>query len=92
MHNYSCWINNCNPQKLKHFFDIALVESGFNILSFQEYYFKPIGYTGIYLLSESHLAIHTFPEESETYIELSSCVKIPFNNLINLMNRYEQGI
>jgi S-adenosylmethionine decarboxylase len=24
-------------------------------------------------LAESHLAIHTFPEEGKTYIELSSC-------------------
>lgn len=31
------------------------------------------------VLGESHFAIHTFPEENRAYIELSSCVDLPFN-------------
>ena len=38
--------------------------------------------TALFLLSESHFAIHTFPEENTTYIELSSCIKLPFDNFI----------
>ena len=38
-----------------------------------EHSFQPQGYTAIWLLAESHFAIHTFPEENKTYIELSSC-------------------
>ena len=34
---------------------------------------EPEGYTALWLLGESHFAIHTFPEEQKTYIELSSC-------------------
>jgi S-adenosylmethionine/arginine decarboxylase-like enzyme len=47
-----------------------------------EYYFKPQGYSSLYLLSESHFAIHTFPEENQTYIELTSCVKKQFDKFI----------
>ena len=50
-----------------------LEEAGFNVLDVLEHYFKPQGYTALYLLSESHFAVHTFPEFGKTYIELSSC-------------------
>lgn len=38
-----------------------------------EHHFSPQGYTALWLLSESHFAVHTFPEFGRTYIELSSC-------------------
>ena len=75
MFNYNSWINETNPEVLKRKFEKILLESDFKILNFVEYYFKPFGYTALFLLSESHFAIHTFPEENKTYIELSSCVE-----------------
>ena len=38
-----------------------------------EHPFNPQGYTALWLLSESHFAVHTFPEFGKSYIELSSC-------------------
>jgi S-adenosylmethionine decarboxylase len=37
----------------------------------------------LFLLSESHFAIHTFPEEGQSYIELSSCVFEPFLKFVS---------
>lgn len=71
--NKSIWINEIDPTILKNKFSELLSNSGFHILNFQEHYFNPIGWTGLWLLGESHLAIHTFPEENKSYIELSSC-------------------
>lgn len=71
--NKNGWIKETDPTKLKNTFSELLELSGFNILNFQEHYFNPIGWTGLWLLGESHLAIHTFPEEQKSYIELSSC-------------------
>ena len=73
IYNKSGWVNEINPTKLKNTFSELLDLSGFDILNFQEYYFAPVGWTGLWLLGESHFAIHTFPEESKSYIELSSC-------------------
>ncbi len=73
IYNTSRWIKETDPEKLKNIYERLLVLSGFGILNFQEYYFDPIGWTGLWLLGESHLAIHTFPEEGKSYIELSSC-------------------
>lgn len=73
MWNNSAWIAETNPSKIKAMFDAILHECGFTILECTEHYFSPQGYTALYLLSESHFAIHTFPEFSKSYIELSSC-------------------
>ncbi|MGL5912793.1 MAG: S-adenosylmethionine decarboxylase family protein [Bacteroidales bacterium] len=71
--NYSAWIAETNPQELRSKFDSLLKKAGFNILDVSEKHFEPQGYTGLWLLSESHFALHTFPEFGKTYIELSSC-------------------
>jgi len=73
IYNHRYWIKETNPQKLKERFENYLKDSNFLVLNFMEHHFKPYGYTAIWLLAESHLAIHTFPEENKTYIELSSC-------------------
>jgi S-adenosylmethionine/arginine decarboxylase-like enzyme len=71
--NYSEWIQETNPNKVKELFAGLLRECGFNILDVLEHNFEPQGYTVLWLLGESHFAAHTFPECGKTYIELSSC-------------------
>ena len=75
MFNYQGWVEETDPFKLRKKYDTQLRESGFGVLSFVEYNFEPQGYTALWLLSESHFAIHTFPEEEKSYIELSSCIE-----------------
>lgn len=71
--NFSEWIQETNPQKIRQMFDEWLRKAGFNILCFTDHHFIPQGYTALWLLTESHFAVHTFPEFGKTYIELSSC-------------------
>lgn len=75
MFNYQSWVEETDPFVLRKKYDTQLRESGFGVLSFVEYNFEPQGYTALWLLSESHFAIHTFPEENKSYIELSSCIE-----------------
>lgn len=84
MHNHSKWIKQTDARFLKHHFSALLKSSGFNVLGVVEHNFEPYGYTCLWLLSESHLAIHTFPEEGKTYIELSSCVRKQFDKFLEL--------
>ena len=83
IYNFSSWVDETDPVKIKAKYDKLLKESGFGVLNFQEHHFKPFGYSALWLLSESHFAIHTFPEEEQSYIELSSCVKKQFDKFIN---------
>jgi len=84
------WINITHPDEIKETFEVALKISGFDVLGFIEHHFKPFGYTALYLLSESHFALHTFPENGNTYIDLSSCVEKQYNNFISILE--ENGI
>lgn len=88
MNKWSGWIRETRPEKLIAQFEPLLIECGFNICDTCGEFFKPFGFTFIFLLSESHFAIHTFPEENKTYIELSSCIDIPFNRFVEKMNKH----
>ena len=51
----------------------ALKEGDFEILAENFKKFEPQGMSGFWLLSESHLSFHTWPEEKIVFIDLFSC-------------------
>lgn len=71
--NDSTWIRITDPEAVKAALGGVLNSCGFSVLNFMEHHFEPQGYTAIWLLGESHLAVHTFPEHGKSYVELSSC-------------------
>ena len=73
MHHYKNWDEETDPETLKSRYDRLLRASGFQVLSFMEHHFSPQGYTAVWLLGESHMAVHTFPEDGRSYVELTSC-------------------
>ena len=93
MFNDQRWIEDKalahNPANIRKMFDLRLNLSGFTVLAFTEHFFDPHGYTALWLLGESHLAIHTFPEEDKIYVEMSSCVEEPFKQYIMLADSYD---
>jgi len=44
--------------------------------------FKPVGISLVYILSSSHIAIHTWPEDRYLHIDLITCIKNPLANKI----------
>ncbi|MCF8372492.1 MAG: S-adenosylmethionine decarboxylase [Bacteroidales bacterium] len=73
IYNFTAWVNECDPAKLQDGLDLLVEQSGYTVLNKMEHHFEPQGYTCLWLLAESHLAVHTFPENGKSYIELSSC-------------------
>jgi len=71
--NYHCWINESNTDLLKTTINTLLLKAQFEILGQLDHHFQPQGYTALWLLGESHLAIHTYPEHNTCYVELTSC-------------------
>jgi len=61
-----------------------------NVVGEAIYQFEPYGVTGIYILSESHLSIHTYVEEGKVAIDLYSCSKL--NNLEDLEDFFKKII
>ena len=57
-----------------------------NVVSQCEYQFRPIGATMLYLLSESHLTIHTYPEKRACSINLYTCnPKTDLNDALDII-------
>ena len=75
IYNLKAWITSTDANYLRKTLKDMLVDSGFNIEGFTDQSFSPYGYSALWLISESHLAIHTWPEQNKTYVELSSCNK-----------------
>ena len=90
MWNASGWlpINNQSDVDIEFKFNDLLRDSGFTVLNFVDHVFEPYGWTALWLLGESHFAIHTFPGEDEGntyYWELSSCIEEKYDRFMELM-------
>lgn len=72
-------LEDCSAELLKFeksvrtFMDAVAKEVNLTVLSRSFKQFKPYGVTGVYLLSESHLSIHTWPEHGYAAMDLFSC-------------------
>ena len=61
IYNLRFWLLETNASLLKEHLHKFLSEAGYGIVG--------------WLLSERHLALHTYPEDERSYIELSGCSK-----------------
>lgn len=53
--------------------DQAVTASGATVLNSTPHVFPPNGLTVVYLLSESHASIHTYPEHGACFVDLFTC-------------------
>lgn len=88
MYNYNKWIKYEKEEIIVPKLEEMIRKSGFTIINKVEHYFEKQGYTGLWLLAESHFAIHTFPEENKIYIEISSCVKEYFDRFVKELSKF----
>lgn len=62
-----------NPHRLIEAMDEAVLASGATILGKSSFVFEPDGLTIVYLLSESHASVHTYPEHNACFVDLFTC-------------------
>lgn len=55
------------------FTDGVLYDHGCNVINHQYYKFEPQGFTCVFMLSESHLSIHTWPERGSAACDIFTC-------------------
>jgi S-adenosylmethionine decarboxylase len=58
---------------LKKYMTKGIIDSGATILSSTEKVFDNNGFTILFLLSESHCSIHTYPENNSLFTDLFTC-------------------
>ena len=62
-----------NSEKIKTLLDNICEKYNYTILNKIEHQFQPQGLTMLYLLSESHISIHTFPEREYFALDIYTC-------------------
>ncbi|MEM2927140.1 MAG: adenosylmethionine decarboxylase [Candidatus Bathyarchaeia archaeon] len=68
-----------DPRKISKVEDLRIVldrvvaKSGLHVVSSSFHQFKPYGVSAIYLLSESHLSVHTWPEYGYMALDIFTC-------------------
>jgi S-adenosylmethionine decarboxylase len=62
-----------DPLRIKGALLESVRELGSRILSTNVHHLHPQGVTGVAVISESHLSIHTWPERGEAAVDLFSC-------------------
>ena len=81
-YHYVWDVYDCNANKISFKEQVSLLlheivlAIGINKVGESYKQFEPIGATGIILLEESHLSIHTWPEHGFIAVDLFSCKKI----------------
>lgn len=61
------------PTLLTDLLDRICQTYDYTILQKSQHIFEPQGFTTLYLLSESHISIHTFPENNYAAIDIYTC-------------------
>ncbi len=58
---------------VREILDRVIPKSGLNCVSSSFHQFEPYGVSAIYLLSESHLSVHTWPEYGYIALDIFTC-------------------
>lgn len=79
-------LNNCD--KLNLLLKNICQNNEFDILNIIEHKFDPIGCSIIFLLSESHISIHTFPERNHMSFDIYTCRQYETNHAYNNIYKF----
>ena len=77
-----------NVSKIRCILDNICENYNFTILNKIEHEFQPQGLTILYLLSESHISIHTFPEREYFALDIYTCREYDNNNVYEEIYNY----
>ncbi len=72
---------DCDPDRLKHARTVkkllchAVKEGGGTIVKAVFHNFSPYGVSGVIVITESHVTIHTWPEHGYAAVDIFSCSK-----------------
>lgn len=79
-----------NVEDIKPILDKVVSDCKLNVINEAGHQFQPFGVTYVYVLSESHLSIHTYPENSSAYMDIFCCSQSfdPNDALLSIKNAF----
>lgn len=81
-----------NVKDITDLLDFIVKKCNLNVVGQCFHQFSPIGATAVYILSESHLSIHTFPEDKRIRVDLYCCnPNVDFNMALDVVYYFLNG-
>lgn len=81
-----------SEEKLREVFNSICRELELKVVNRFVHKFSPEGISLIYVLSQSHLAVHTWPEAGYLHVDVFTCSKSPrLNFLKRIIRKYIKG-
>ena len=68
--------SNASNNKLYNALIFAAQKSGATLYQTAKHEFYPQGMTAFVILGESHVALHSFPEQKRVWVQLSTCTEL----------------
>jgi S-adenosylmethionine decarboxylase proenzyme len=60
-------------ETIKPLLDTVVTECNLHVVAEAGHQFEPFGATYVYVLEESHMSIHTYPEKARVYMDIFCC-------------------
>ncbi len=60
-------------EDIRRILDRVITKSGLHVVSSSFHQFEPVGVSAVYLLRESHLSVHTWPEYGYIALDIFTC-------------------
>jgi len=78
----------CDVEKIRSMLTVAAEEAGATLLGIDVHHFEGGGVTGIAVLAESHISIHTWPERNFAAVDVFMCGEALPGKCINVIKRF----
>jgi S-adenosylmethionine decarboxylase len=77
-----------SPEDIEHTLRKCAIESGATILHSHMHQFEPYGVSGVVVLAESHISIHTWPERGYAALDVFMCGNCDPYKAIEVLKSY----
>ena len=95
--HYLIELSGCNPdiisrvETVRDIFLEAAQRSKANVVNHFFHQFTPVGVSGVIVISESHFAVHTWPESSYAAADILSCGEMDVQTAIDVLSERFQA-
>ncbi len=77
-----------SPEEIENTLRKCAIDSGATILHSHMHHFEPQGVSGVVVLAESHISIHTWPERSYAALDIFMCGSCDPYRSIDILREY----
>jgi len=81
-------INLNSPKEIEEVLKNCAIKCGATILHSHMHHFSPQGVSGVVVLAESHISIHTWPERQYVALDIFMCGNCNPYNAIEILKNY----